>query len=172
MVIGVHRLRALPCVQIGGGELSPRLGLARPILRLMVTATWLEIKCSSEVGDGVANGRERMASVNGVVERQHDADRAGRSDPSCRGTHRSDRVCSVIIVFRRFPDVHPTSPRRIRSTRRGVAQPGRAPGSGPGGRRFKSSLPDQSPQTLLAAKEVPRIGAVMSASLMPAIVSG
>src|SRR5579859_4997237 len=27
--------------------------------------------------------------------------------------------------------------------RRGVAQPGRAPGSGPGGRRFKSSLPDQ-----------------------------
>jgi hypothetical protein len=25
-----------------------------------------------------------------------------------------------------------------------VAQPGRAPGSGPGGRRFKSSLPDQS----------------------------
>jgi hypothetical protein len=28
--------------------------------------------------------------------------------------------------------------------RRGVAQPGRAPGSGPGGRRFKSSLPDQS----------------------------
>src|SRR5215472_15234913 len=25
---------------------------------------------------------------------------------------------------------------------RGVAQPGRAPGSGPGGRRFKSSLPD------------------------------
>src|SRR5262249_24705526 len=28
--------------------------------------------------------------------------------------------------------------------RRGVAQPGRAPGSGPGGRRFKSSLPDHS----------------------------
>src|SRR5207253_1570475 len=26
---------------------------------------------------------------------------------------------------------------------RGVAQPGRAPGSGPGGRRFKSCLPDQ-----------------------------
>jgi hypothetical protein len=28
------------------------------------------------------------------------------------------------------------------SRSRGVAQPGRAPGSGPGGRRFKSSLPD------------------------------
>jgi hypothetical protein len=27
---------------------------------------------------------------------------------------------------------------------RGVAQPGRAPGSGPGGRRFESSLPDHS----------------------------
>ena len=35
-------------------------------------------------------------------------------------------------------------PMTIRSDglRRGVAQPGRAPGSGPGGRRFKSSLPD------------------------------
>src|ERR1700680_4396292 len=31
---------------------------------------------------------------------------------------------------------------------RGVAQPGRAPGSGPGGRRFKSSLPDQSFQAV------------------------
>ena len=29
--------------------------------------------------------------------------------------------------------------------RRGVAQPGRAPGSGPGGRRFESSLPDHLP---------------------------
>src|SRR5438445_6571498 len=34
--------------------------------------------------------------------------------------------------------------RRAATRRRGVAQPGRAPGSGPGGRRFKSSLPDQS----------------------------
>jgi hypothetical protein len=33
--------------------------------------------------------------------------------------------------------------------RRGVAQPGRAPGSGPGGRRFKSSLPDQSFQSVI-----------------------
>lgn len=33
----------------------------------MVTAAWLEIKCSSEVGDGVTNARERMASVNGVL---------------------------------------------------------------------------------------------------------
>src|SRR5580692_11913982 len=30
------------------------------------------------------------------------------------------------------------------SVDRGVAQPGRAPGSGPGGRRFESSLPDHS----------------------------
>ncbi len=34
------------------------------------------------------------------------------------------------------------------SASRGVAQPGRAPGSGPGGRRFKSSLPDQSFQSV------------------------
>ena len=31
-----------------------------------------------------------------------------------------------------------------KSVDRGVAQPGRAPGSGPGGRRFESSLPDHS----------------------------
>ena len=36
----------------------------------------------------------------------------------------------------------------VRLFRRGVAQPGRAPGSGPGGRRFKSSLPDQYLQQL------------------------
>src|SRR2546423_12576026 len=34
---------------------------------------------------------------------------------------------------------------------RGVAQPGRAPGSGPGGRRFKSSRPDHLPMTRAAA---------------------
>ena len=34
------------------------------------------------------------------------------------------------------------------SLSRGVAQPGRAPGSGPGGRRFKSSLPDHCFQAL------------------------
>jgi hypothetical protein len=33
--------------------------------------------------------------------------------------------------------------RSVGDSSRGVAQPGRAPGSGPGGRRFKSSLPDQ-----------------------------
>ena len=45
----------------------------------------------------------------------------------------------------------PSIQRRTRSAdhalRRGVAQPGRAPGSGPGGRRFKSSLPDHSFQS-------------------------
>ena len=34
--------------------------------------------------------------------------------------------------------------RRSGVSGRGVAQPGSAPGSGPGGRRFKSSRPDQS----------------------------
>jgi hypothetical protein len=37
---------------------------------------------------------------------------------------------------------------RLGGLRRGVAQPGRAPGSGPGGRRFKSSLPDHLFQSL------------------------
>jgi hypothetical protein len=38
--------------------------------------------------------------------------------------------------------IGPTMTIRLGGLRRGVAQPGRAPGSGPGGRRFKSSLPD------------------------------
>src|SRR2546421_4406314 len=48
-------------------------------------------------------------------------------------------ICLQIALI-----AHPAQPisRRLRH-RRGVAQPGRAPGSGPGGRRFKSSLPDQ-----------------------------
>jgi hypothetical protein len=41
---------------------------------------------------------------------------------------------------------------RLGGLRRGVAQPGRAPGSGPGGRRFKSSLPDQSFQALTSSQ--------------------
>jgi hypothetical protein len=41
------------------------------------------------------------------------------------------------------PLVFPNT-RRMPHDSRGVAQPGRAPGSGPGSRRFKSSLPDQS----------------------------
>src|ERR1700746_1938908 len=43
--------------------------------------------------------------------------------------------------------------------RRGVAQPGRAPGSGPGGRRFKSSLPDQSFQTVVTISAGCNMGA-------------
>src|ERR1043165_3902202 len=44
---------------------------------------------------------------------------------------------------------------------RGVAQPGRAPGSGPGGRRFKSSLPDHLFSTRYKpseALEIPAVG--------------
>jgi hypothetical protein len=41
----------------------------------------------------------------------------------------------------------PGSDHRFHRPCRGVAQPGRAPGSGPGGRRFKSSRPDQFPSS-------------------------
>ena len=56
-----------------------------------------------------------------------------------RSPSRTHRGCyNQLIALGAFPIL----PAPIRS--RGVAQPGRAPGSGPGGRRFKSSLPDQS----------------------------
>jgi hypothetical protein len=65
--------------------------------------------------------------------RTHEASVTGQS-PS-----RTHCECyNRLIVLGAFPIL----PAPIRS--RGVAQPGRAPGSGPGGRRFKSSLPDQS----------------------------
>jgi hypothetical protein len=44
----------------------------------------------------------------------------------------------------------------VADSRRGVAQPGRAPGSGPGGRRFKSSLPDQSSPSQFLVCEIAR----------------
>src|SRR5690348_11921473 len=43
----------------------------------------------------------------------------------------------------------------VPSSCRGVAQPGRAPGSGPGGRRFKSSLPDHYFQQLASGTTQP-----------------
>jgi hypothetical protein len=50
---------------------------------------------------------------------------------------------------------------RLGGLRRGVAQPGRAPGSGPGGRRFKSSLPDHlfsSRYTPSEFRKIPAVG--------------
>src|ERR1700751_3931545 len=60
------------------------------------------------------------------------------------------RPCSATLSRTRSGEL-PSLPGRWRrafhpskSVDRGVAQPGRAPGSGPGGRRFESSLPDHS----------------------------
>jgi hypothetical protein len=53
-----------------------------------------------------------------------------------------DRQPQNVILFQ-FEFAHGVQSRRHPADSRGVAQPGRAPGSGPGGRRFKSSLPDQ-----------------------------
>src|SRR6478609_11242561 len=53
------------------------------------------------------------------------------------------------------------SPSALDGSRRGVAQPGRAPGSGPGGRRFKSSLPDHlfsSRYTPSRSLKIPAVG--------------
>ena len=46
--------------------------------------------------------------------------------------------------------VSPGSPANPGAPGRGVAQPGSAPGSGPGGRRFKSSRPDHSFQEVIS----------------------
>ena len=64
------------------------------------------------------------------------------------GQQQSSRLPPAIIVAASRPvftwaDVPIVCVRRCSPVCRGVAQPGRAPGSGPGGRRFKSSLPDQ-----------------------------
>jgi hypothetical protein len=54
----------------------------------------------------------------------------------------------------------PTMTIRLGGLRRGVAQPGRAPGSGPGGRRFKSSLPDHLFSARYADSKLLKIPAV------------
>ena len=55
----------------------------------------------------------------------------------------------MLCYNREIPPLLRLAPRgawNLPHSSRGVAQPGRAPGSGPGGRRFKSSLPDQYPK--------------------------
>ena len=61
----------------------------------------------------------------------------------------------ISVIINLYTPLRAASPRRL--SRRGVAQPGRAPGSGPGGRRFKSSLPDhfQAWQVPAAARASP-----------------
>ena len=66
---------------------------------------------------------------------------SGAMAGNSRAGRRTSAECyNLERAWRRFSSVHCLC--------RGVAQPGRAPGSGPGGRRFKSSLPDQSFQIL------------------------
>src|SRR6185312_2182212 len=82
------------------------------------------------------------ASVSTILY-AHTANASSRSGPCL-----TPKTASFALLYSRnwnsarnarFPCLFP---------RRGVAQPGRAPGSGPGGRRFKSSLPDQYLQQL------------------------
>ncbi len=59
-----------------------------------------------------------------------------RTQAAQEDQHRQDAIISKYSAVSR--DADPAASMHSR----GVAQPGRAPGSGPGGRRFKSSLPD------------------------------
>jgi hypothetical protein len=61
------------------------------------------------------------------------------------------------VACAEFPRAVPAS--------RGVAQPGRAPGSGPGGRRFKSSLPDQKSPINTRLRAMFQFGAVFALDL-------
>src|SRR5713101_8135684 len=83
--------------------------------------------------------------------------RKARGDAWAAGTLRSDSrsVVECYTLFEshcrlRIPSAQVVPVIAPVRSCRGVAQPGRAPGSGPGGRRFKSSLPDQFFQALEA----------------------
>src|SRR5208337_1658769 len=103
------------------------------------------------------SARPRLSSVgaNATSEKCPTAIESMRSC-ECRGAllgalcstpHRKERRAGPEIFFSlalRLAARFRSRGCRRQSERRGVAQPGRAPGSGPGGRRFKSSLPDQS----------------------------
>src|SRR5581483_1281072 len=110
---------------------SPALLLSPVVGRLpLKLGRW-----KSEIRYGNAFANSRMASRPPLETRE-------MANPECYNLRRSDSVafhcgCKRSQVWSRCS-------RRCR----GVAQPGRAPGSGPGGRRFKSSLPDQSFQQL------------------------
>jgi hypothetical protein len=63
-------------------------------------------------------------------------------------------------ILSEFESPHRSGGGRPPVDSRGVAQPGRAPGSGPGGRRFKSSLPDQFLQAVRAISAPAVLGAM------------
>ncbi len=74
----------------------------------------------------------RPASVASTLVR----DDPGSPQSSFRSVRESDGTTELVCYNGHGADS------ALQPVRRGVAQPGRAPGSGPGGRRFKSSLPD------------------------------
>ena len=84
------------------------------------------------MGSEAVPGRADALASDGCV----DVDRRGGQEARVL-LHLSKRIRGKNAPGRARQDV-------LRTESRGVAQPGRAPGSGPGGRRFKSSLPDHS----------------------------
>ena len=90
----------------------------------------------------------RQSSAVGCRKTNYRARGTGNfpSSTAALSAQENDAFCYTQLSARFLPI--DTRPGRIEargsSNRvRGVAQPGRAPGSGPGGRRFESSLPDQ-----------------------------
>src|SRR5262245_6197792 len=79
---------------------------------------------------------------------------------------RAGSFASVEPAFLHFEQKNSTiiktylPPSALDGSRRGVAQPGRAPGSGPGGQRFKSSLPDHLFSSRYAPSKLRKIPAV------------
>jgi hypothetical protein len=94
----------------------------RPCVRSLKYRDLQDLQSSDEGIKGTHLSQEKKVEVSPVQPRQ-DAG-ASRSEVS--------------------PMAHFWFPDAVEWVIRGVAQPGRAPGSGPGGRRFESSRPDQS----------------------------
>ena len=86
---------------------------------------------------GTSGARKPTPSI--ICPASHPRERPAVHDGCNQSEQSSDpRMVYCLSSSRRVLSWRPSS-----VVSRGVAQPGRAPGSGPGGRRFKSSLPDQ-----------------------------
>src|ERR1035438_10579905 len=93
--------------------------------KISITRPW---STNSRGCSTMSRGVNKVAAVKASIEAFEKPDR-------------KDRQAQNVILFE-LQSPWRSSRGRNSAVSRGVAQPGRAPGSGPGGRRFKSSLPD------------------------------
>ena len=145
-----------PCSAAAAGEFLRSLARRRRVPSSITTYRWPVTRMSSAGWGGRGEGRVASATVPAAAHRPGlpEVRFAGASRAKCCG-------CTGAFQALRAGSI-PVARSEFRAPR-GVAQSGSAPGWGPGGRRFKSCLPDSKVRANEKARVRP--GASISRSL-------